>query len=589
MTTAHDGVAAGAASGDPGTERAGNRDSAAARMRRTPPVDPRLLRYSPTARRYSVAIALFSAGTVAAVIAGAVALAGLLSELITDPASRSFAAQSVHLAVIVAAFAARALMSYLGDRYAHRAALATIAELRAEAADALTDPSRTPPHDLVAERDRASTILLRGLDALTDYLSDYVPALLSTVIITPLVVVVVGWVDWPSAVIIIVTIPLIPIFMVLIGLLTRDRTTRKLDAMSRQSSQLLDLLAGLPTLRALGRAHGPSQRVADLGQDFRRTTMSSLRIAFLSGAVLEMLATLSVALVAVGIGLRLVFGEMSLYAGVLALVLAPEAYLPLRRIGSAFHAAEDGMEASREALDVISRESLALQGTRCIDVAGTQIVLDGVGVRGRDGWTPREASALIVPGQMTVLTGPNGSGKSTLLSAILGLEAPAEGMVTVGGVNVREVDREHFHSQIAWLPQHPVIVPGTVAGNLALFGSLDPDAAGRVARAVRFDEVLADLPLGDQTLIGATGEGMSAGQRQRLALVRTLASTAPLLLLDEPAAHLDEETASAVVDALTERAAAGATVIVVSHHDDMISAGDVVVEISGEVVGGVQA
>ena len=550
---------------------------------RTPPFDPRLLRYSPSARRYAVAIAAFSVGTVIAVITGAVALAGLLGELVTDPASRTFGAQSVHLSVIAAAFAARALMTYLQERYAHRAALATIAELRSAAVDALTDARRTSPHVLAADRDRSLTVLLRGLDALVDYLADYVPALLSTAVITPLVVIVIGWADWPSAVIIIVTIPLIPLFMVLIGLLTRDRTRRRLDAMSNQSSQLLDLLTGLPTLRAIGRAVGPTRRVDELGREFGRTTMSSLRIAFLSGAALELLATLSVALVAVGIGLRLVFGDMSLYAGVLALVLAPEAYLPLRRIGSAFHAAQDGMEASREVLDVCARTGRPV-GTRTVEVAGAPIDLSEVGVQTRDGWTPRGVTACCSPGRVTVVAGPNGSGKSTLLSTILGLETPDEGAVRIGGVDVHELVPDEYHAQVAWLPQHPVIIAGTVADNLAVFGTLADAPTARAAHAVAFDEVLADLPNGAATPLGSDGSGLSAGQRQRLALVRVLASDAPLVLLDEPTAHLDDDTAERVLDAISGRAADGATVVVVSHRTAALRIADTVVDIRREVV-----
>ncbi|MCF8603082.1 thiol reductant ABC exporter subunit CydD [Gordonia sp. HY442] len=548
---------------------------------RTPPFDPRLLQYSQSARRYGVAVAAFSVGTVIAVIAGAVALAGLLGELVTDPSARTFGAQAVHLAVIAAAFAARAGMSYLQERYAHRAALATIAELRVRALDALTDPTRTSPHRLAAERDRSSTILLRGLDALVDYLADYLPALMSTAIITPLVIVVIAWADWPSAVIIVITIPLIPLFMVLIGLLTRDRTERKLDAMSKQSSQLLDLLTGLPTLRAIGRAVGPTRRVDELGREFGRTTMSSLRIAFLSGAALEMLATLSVALVAVGIGLRLVFGDMSLYAGVLALVLAPEAYAPLRRIGSAFHTAQDGIHAARDVLDVCARTGRTA-GARTLDVAGQSVDVDGIGIRTRDGWTPRGVSAQCVPGRVTVVAGPNGSGKSTLLSAILGLETPDEGAVRIGGVDVRELAPDDFHAQVAWLPQHPVIVPGTVDENLSVFGRLDTDAARRAGAAVGFDDVLADLPDGAATMLGSDGSGLSAGQRQRLALVRVLASDASLLLLDEPTAHLDDDTSDRVLDAIVARAAAGAIVVLVSHRLAALAIADAVVTVVPE-------
>ncbi|AUH68087.1 MULTISPECIES: thiol reductant ABC exporter subunit CydD [Gordonia] len=569
-----------------------------ATSRRRPPLDPRLLRASRSARRYVVASAAFAIGNVVAVVASAIALAGLLSEVITDPAARGFAAQSVHLTVLAVALTARGAMSYFGDRVSRRAAHATIDELRVAALDTLTDPGQTSPRRLLDEREHALTVVLRGLDRLSDYLSGYLPALLSTVVITPLIVVVELWTDPISGVIIIVTLPLIPVFMVLIGLVTRDRTRRKLAAMSRQNAQLVDLMTGLPTLRALGRAQGPAGQVAELGERLHRSTMGSLRIAFLSGAVLELLATLSVALVAVSIGLRLVFGEMSLYAGVLALVLAPEAYLPLRQIGAQFHNAEDGVAAADDVLDLIESGRAASRGTARAAASGeaeassrpgevgVTVELDRLGIRGRDGWAPRGLSATARPGELTVFTGPNGAGKSTVLAAVLGLHTPDEGRVLIAGRDLASLDRDAHYGRLVWLPQHPVIVPGTVAENLDLFGELPKDAVAEAMRASAFDEVLADLPDGMDSVLGSGGAGLSAGQRQRLALTRTLASPAPLLLLDEPTAHLDEGTAGRVIAALVDRARAGDTVIVVSHQKGVLSAADAVVDFAKELSDG---
>ncbi|WYY09530.1 thiol reductant ABC exporter subunit CydD [Gordonia hydrophobica] len=561
-------------------------DSAATSGRRRPPLDPRLLRASRSARRSVIASALFAAGTLIATVAAAIALAGLGAEIITDPATRNLDAQAVHLAVLAVAVAARAAMTYAGDRVGRRAAHATIDELRVAALDTMTDPAKTAPRDLLTHREHALTVVLRGLDRLSDYLSGYLPALLSTAIITPLVVAVVLWTDLLSGVIIVVTLPLIPIFMVLIGLVTRDRTRRKLDAMSRQNARLVDLMTGLPTLRALGRAHGPAGQVADLGERLRRTTMSSLRIAFLSGAVLELLATLSVALVAVSIGLRLVFGDMSLYAGILALVLAPEAYHPLRQIGAQFHNAEDGVAAADDVLDIIDAGGVDSRGTQQVSVdvpvRGAEVAVERLGLHGRDGWAPRGLSMRIRPGTLTVLTGPNGCGKSSVVAAILGLQRPDEGRVLVRDTDVQSLAPEQFHREVGWLPQHPAIVPGTVAENLALFGPLSDAAVRDAARAAAFDEVLADLPAGLDTILGAGGAGLSAGQRQRLALTRTLASPAPLLLLDEPTAHLDDATADRVVEALTARARAGDTVVMVSHRAATLAAADHIVDFAEE-------
>ncbi|MGC4935369.1 thiol reductant ABC exporter subunit CydD [Gordonia sp. DT30] len=551
-----------------------------------PPIDPRLLRYSRVTRRYVVVTAILAAVTTVAVIVIAAMTASVLSELVTDPSRRSLAAQSGHLWILLGALVVRVIASFGHDRYAHRASASAIAELRAQALDALTDPDRTPPRELVRRREHATTVLLRGLGALGPYLSGYVPALIVTVLVTPTVLAVVAVTDWPSAVIIVITLPLIPLFMILIGKMTRERTQRKLATMSRLSAQLLDLVAGLPTLRALNRARAPARQVADLGQAHRRSSMSSLRVAFLSGGVLEFLATISVALVAVGIGLRLVTGEMSLYAGILALILAPEAYLPLRQVGAQFHNSTDGMAAAAEVIDLIETGTGPTAGarSRTCTVAGEPIRLLDVGVHGRDGWAPYELSATADPAALTVLTGPNGSGKSTAIAAILGLVAPDEGSVLVGSISVAELDPAAYHEQVAWLPQQPVVVPGTVADNLAVFGALDSEALARASAATGFDAVLASLPDGSATVLGGGGVGLSAGQRQRLALTRVLASPSPLLLLDEPTAHLDAASEASVLSALAARAHAGDTVVVVAHRAVARAYADRVIELP-EVIG----
>ncbi|GAC68406.1 thiol reductant ABC exporter subunit CydD [Gordonia soli] len=550
-----------------------------------PPLDPRLLRYAPTSRRYVVATAIFAAATVVAIIVTAAMAASILSELVVDPAARSLSAQSGHLAVLTVALLARVVMSFLHDRYAHRASAEVIAQLRLRALDSVTDPGRTTMRALLNRRDHAATVLTRGLAALGPYLSGYVPALIVSVTVTPVVIVVIAVADWPSALIILITLPLIPLFMVLVGLMTRDRTDRKLATMSRLSSQLLDLIAGLPTLRALNRAAGPAERVHRLGQAHRRSTMSALRVAFLSGAVLELLATLCVALVAVGIGLRLVYGEMSLYAGVFALILAPEAYLPLRQVGARFHDSSDGLAAAEEAFALIDEDGHQVgeigerHGTRGVSVVGAPIRFLDLGVHGRDGWAPYDLDAVVEPGRLTLITGPNGSGKSTALAAVMGLVRPDSGSVVIGSVPVTELDPDALHEQIAWLPQQPVVAPGSVAENLALFGAVTDREISRAAAATGFDRVLAGLPDGLDTLLGSGGVGLSAGQRQRLALTRVLASPAPLLLLDEPTAHLDTDSEAGVLDALHARARGGDTVIVVAHRAIARERADTVIDV----------
>jgi ATP-binding cassette subfamily C protein CydD len=349
--------------------------------------------------------------------------------------------------------------------------------------------------------------------------------------------------------------------------------------MATLQARLLDLIAGIPTLRALGRATGPEQRISELSAAHRRSAMATLRIAFLSALVLELLATLGVAMVAVGIGLRLVFGEISLNTGLTVLLLAPDVYWPLRRIGLEFHAAQDGRAAADKAFALIEDSAVAAPGSRTVAARGAVIVLDKLGVAGRDGLFPHDLSAVIQPGQVTVLTGANGAGKSTTLQIIAGIAAATSGRITVAGVEIAELEPTAWWRQVSWLPQRPVLIPGTIADNLALFGALvDLESA---CAASGFDQVLAELRDGLGTVIGTGGVGLSLGQRQRLGLARALGSPAPVLLLDEPTAHLDAATEARVLRAITERACAGATAVVVGHREQVVGIGDQVIEVTG--------
>jgi ATP-binding cassette subfamily C protein CydD len=310
--------------------------------------------------------------------------------------------------------------------------------------------------------------------------------------------------------------------------------------------------------------------------------MSTLRIAFLSSLVLELLATLGVALVAVSVGLRLVYGEVALANALTALLLAPEVFWPLRRVGVEFHAAQDGRTAATRADALLDELPPPQAGDRRVVAAGALIRLDAVTVAGRDGAAPDGLTADIPAGAITVLTGPNGAGKSTALQLILGLMSPTEGRVLVGGIDVADLEPREWWAQVAWLTQRPVLIPGTVRDNLDLFGAVtDPDAA---CRAAGFDDVLATLPDGYDTVLGRGGTGLSLGQRQRLGLARVLGSSAPVLLLDEPTSHLDAALEARVLDAIVTRARAGATVVVVGHRAEVVAVGDYVVQVGGVAV-----
>jgi ATP-binding cassette subfamily C protein CydD len=510
-------------------------------------------------------------------IGSAIVLAGIVARVITEPSSRGLRGLLGPLSILLALWAVRTVTHWLQARLGQRGASAVIADLNGQVLAAVTGRQ---PYELAAQRDAAAVVVTRGLDGLRPYFTGYLPTLLLAAILTPATVAVIAVYDLKSTVIVVITLPLIPVFMVLIGLATAERSAAALTAMTTLQGRLLDLIAGIPTLRALGRASGPEHRIAELAAAHRRSAMATLRIAFLSALVLELLATLGVALIAVGIGLRLVFGEMTLATGLTVLLLAPDVYWPLRRIGVEFHAAQDGRTAADRAFALIGEPTTPVVRNKTVAARGAQIRLENLSVAGRDGNSPCDLTAVIEPGQVTVLTGRNGAGKSTTLQAVAGLTIPSSGRVTVAGVDVADLDPTTWWPQLSWLPQRPVLVPGTVGDNLALLGGLNtPEGIEKACAAAGFDAVLAELPGGMDTMLGRAGVGLSLGQRQRLGLARVLGSPASVLLLDEPTAHLDAHTENRVLRAIVERARAGATVVVVGHRGPVVAIGDQLLEV----------
>jgi len=531
---------------------------------------------SAATRRYLLAAVSCGVSISACAIAASIVLAHLVAGVITEPATRTVGHWAAALLILLALYLIRAASTWVQARLSQRGAAATITGI---AEDVLTSVTADDPRRVDELHDDAAVVLLRALDGLRPYFTAYLPALFQAALLTPAAVVAIAVFDVQSAIVVLVALPLIPIFMVLIGLATADRSAAALQAMSTLQSRLLDLIAGIPTLRALGRAEGPRQRIAELGATQRRSAMATLRIAFLSTLVLELIATLGVALVAVGVGLRLVFGEIALVNALTALLLAPDVFWPLRRVGVEFHAAQEGKAAADKAFAILDRNPAqpATPGAATVEARGETIRITGLSVAGRDGPAPRALTVDLEPGRLTVLTGPNGAGKSTTFQVITGLTRPTAGSVTIAGIDVTDLDPQRWWSQLAWLPQRPALIPGTVADNLALFGELH-DLENACADS-GFDTVIAELPDGVRTLIGHRGVGLSLGQRQRLGLARTLGSAAPVLLLDEPTAHLDAATESRVLRALAARARRGDTVVVIAHHPAALAAADRIAEV----------
>ncbi|MEV8031245.1 thiol reductant ABC exporter subunit CydD [Streptomyces sp. NPDC086182] len=544
------------------------------------PIDPRLLRYARATRLFLVAVVGLGAVGASLVIAQAM----LIAEVVVGAFQHgsSVAELRTPLMLLAAVAAGRAMVAWLTELAAHRASAAVKSELRGRL---LERAASLGPGWLSGQRTGSLVALAtRGVDALDDYFSRYLPQLGLAVVVPVAVLARIVTEDWVSAAIIVCTLPLIPLFMMLIGWATRSQMDRQWRMLSRLSGHFLDVVAGLPTLKVFGRAKAQAESIRKITGEYRQATMRTLRIAFLSSFALELLATISVALVAVTIGMRLVRGEMDLYVGLVILVLAPEAYLPLRQVGAQYHAAAEGLAAAEEIFAVLETPA-PKSGSLRVPVG--EISFEGVTVRypGRSADAVSAASFTVEPGETVALVGPSGVGKSTLLNVLLGFVEPTAGRVRAGGADLAEADLTEWRSRIAWVPQRPHLYAGSIAENVRLARPEADDAALRRALVDAGAAGFVDaLPAGADTVLGEDGAGLSAGQRQRLALARAFLADRPVLLLDEPTASLDGATEAEVVAAV-RRLAVGRTVLLVVHRPALLEVADRVVRLEAAAVG----
>jgi ATP-binding cassette, subfamily C, bacterial CydD len=528
----------------------------------------RLLRHARAARPYLAAVVglqlvgagliLAQAGLLAHALAtaargvGTAVLAGTLLALLAVVVGRSLAAGGAEVAALRAAAAVKSQLRRALAGHTLRLGPAWL--------------GRQQPGEIAA-------LATRGLDGLDGYFARYLPQLVLAVAVPVAVLARVAAADWLSAVIIAGTLPLIPLFAVLVGWHTKAATRRQWRVLATLAGHFLDVVEGLPTLKIFGRAKAQEKVIGEVTNSYRAATMSTLRVAFLSALVLELAAAVATALVAVEVGLRLLYGHMGYETALVVLLLTPEAYLPLRAISAQFHASMEGVAAAGRVLDILQTPPAAaplaqpVHRVAGVDLHTAQIRLAEVTVAFPGGRRPalREVSMTIRPGERIVVTGPSGAGKSSLLALLLRFVEPDSGTIEVGGTGLGAIDVEAWRSQIAWVPQQPHFFPGSVADNIALGRrGAAPGEIQRAARLAGAAEFIEAWAAGYDTAVGEHAQRLSSGQRQKLALARAFLRDAPLLLLDEPTAHLDPASARQIGEAI-DAVSAHRTVIVVSH------------------------
>ncbi|MDX2376856.1 thiol reductant ABC exporter subunit CydD [Microbacterium sp. LRZ72] len=581
-------------------------DAGGAPPARTPPVDPRLLRYARASRWLFVALAAFALLQTVVIVAFAWLLTRAITGAIEGMPASELAATLTALAGVVAV---RATLLWGREQVAARASARVQSQLRDAVIGAV---GRLGPGWLEGRSSAALAVTAgRGLEALDAYIGRYLPQLVQTAIATPIIVLVMWWADWISGLTVLLTLPLIPIFMILIGLATRAVQRRQWQTLQHLAVRFADTVQGLGTLKVFGRQHRAAASIDTVTERYRAETMKVLRVSFLSGFALEFLASISVAIIAVSIGFRLLEGSLTLTVGLFVLLLAPEAYLPLRQVGVQFHAAAEGVAATDDVFAVLDaaagaagaptpphgspqnvasespeRQSLATGGGEQADGNGHAGARADAALRVR-GMQVRRGERMLAPvdltvrpGELVLLEGPSGAGKSSVLAALRGAAA-FDGTAMLGRRDIRTLAPAHW---LAWAGQQPGLVGGSVAANVSL-GDDDPDDAlvRRALDMARAGEISPAFEL------GAQGSGLSGGQAQRVAVARALyrhlrSDAAPVIALDEPSAALDRDTEAALWRSLRELADAGAAIILVSHRISARASADAVVRMQPEGV-----
>ncbi len=530
------------------------------------PLDPRLLRFSRSSRGFLASlVALSTIGAVATITQ-----AFLLTSLIVSffQKRQTFSDNQTPLTYLALIFILRAGISYLSDRSSAAASISIRNELRSAVLKKTLNNEGRDTNELGTAG--LSLLLTKGIGALDNYFARYVPQLFIAGIVPALVGLTIAFKDLRSGLIVLFTIPLIPLFGILIGKYTATATAKKWETLNLLGGYFLDLLSGLTTLRVFGRHKLQNEKLQKVGDDYRQETMKVLRISFLSSLALELVATLSVALLAVTIGLRLVSGSITLEVGLFILIIAPEVYWPIRQVASYFHAASDGIEAFNQIFRILERPTNS--GGAIINqlhaITWSQLTIA----------YPNRAKLHIPSGQVSVgdvhaVIGPSGTGKSTLAAILLGFVQPTSGEVLLstdaGSISLSEVNLESLRSKLSWLPQEPKFPVGSVA---QILRHAKPSASDfeLIEILTKVDLDIKDLPQGLRTELGSIKQPLSFGQQRKIALARALLKESQFIILDEPTASVDDVSEATIQRVIKEESENGKGILLITHRNALL-------------------